>query len=317
MSQLAEKQIAMRPERVKRKKFMGAQSVSPAAYYTIIVCLTILSLACVVPLLLVIMTSFTDESSLTLHGYQFIPAKFSFYAYDYLMNDFDKIARGYGISAFVTIVGTAASLLLISLFAYPVSRPDFPYRNIFLFLVFFTMLFHGGLVPWYLIYVKAGLKDTMMALILPSLIVPFNLIIVRTFFANTIPHALVESAKIDGASEWRIYARIIMPLSLPVLATIGLFQTLIYWNDWYTSLIFISSEKLVNIQYLLYRVISDMNYLNSGFANQQAVDGVLKTLPAQTVRMAMAVVGIGPIVIVYPFIAKYFVKGLTVGAVKG
>ncbi|KGE18787.1 sugar ABC transporter permease [Paenibacillus wynnii] len=301
----------------KNNRLKGPQSLSPAAYYSLIIFLTLLSLACVVPLLLVIMTSLTDEASLTVYGYQFIPQKFSLYAYNYLLNDFDKIARGYGISIFVTIVGTVSSLLLTSLFAYPVSRSDFPYRNLFAFIVFFTMLFNGGLVPWYLIYVNAGLKDTIFALILPSLIIPFNLIIMRTFFANTIPPALVESAKIDGASEWRIYAQIIMPLSLPVLATVGLFQMLIYWNDWYTSLIFISSENLVNVQYLLYRVINNINYLTSGFANQQAIDGALKTLPAQTVRMAMAVVGIGPIIIVYPFISKYFVKGLTVGSVKG
>lgn len=292
-------------------------SFPPAVYYTMLILLGLLALLCIIPIILVVAVSLTDERAIIDHGFQFIPKVFSTYAYEFLWEDSDKLIRGYGVSILTTLAGTGLSLAVTSLFAYPVSRSDFPYRNAFSFFVFFTMLFNGGLVPWYLVYMQFHLKDTLLALIIPHLIIPFNVIIMRIFFANTIPPALIESAKIDGAGEFTIYGRIILPLSLPVLATVGLFQMLVYWNDWYTSLVFISNHKLVNLQYLLYKVISDLNYLNSGIANQQAQQGVIKELPQQSVRMAMAVVGIGPIILVYPFLQKYFVKGLTVGSVKG
>ncbi|WP_246320302.1 carbohydrate ABC transporter permease [Paenibacillus qinlingensis] len=305
-------------EIIKRKsKTYHANAMSPVSYYVLVTVLGLTSLLCVVPLLLVISVSFSAESNILREGYRFIPEVFSVDAYRFLIDDLDKITTGYGISILVTVVGTFLSLLVTSLFAYPVSRPDFPYRNQFSFIVFFTMLFGGGLVPWYLLYSQAGLKNTLLALIIPHLVVPFNVIIMRIFFTNTIPHALIESAKIDGAGELRIYGKIILPLSLPVLATIGLFQMLSYWNDWYTSLIFINNPKLVSLQYLLYKVISDLNYINSGAASIQAVNAIQKTLPSETAKMAMAVIGIGPIIMVYPFLQKYLVKGLTVGSVKG
>ncbi|MFC4776654.1 carbohydrate ABC transporter permease [Paenibacillus sp. GCM10023252] len=300
-----------------RVKTVGPNDMPRYAQYILIAILALLSLACILPMFLVLAVSISDEVYISQAGYQFFPKELSLYAYEYLFYDYKKILNGYWISFLITAIGTASSLVVTSLFAYPVSRPDFPYRNQFLFFVFFTMLFNGGLVPWYLIYAQAGLKDTLFALLIPYLVIPFNLIIMRTFFGSTIPHALIESAKIDGAGELRIYWQIVLPLSLPVMATIGLFQMLRYWNDWYLSLIYINQESLVNIQYLLYRVISNINYLNSGLANQVATDGILAALPTQTVRMAIAVIGIGPIVFVYPFIQKYFVKGLTVGSVKG
>lgn len=276
-----------------------------------------LAVACLFPVLLVVSVSLTDELAIIRHGYNIIPPKFSLYAYEFLFKDSDKIFRGYGISILVTLAGTAISLILTSLFAYPISRKDMPYRNSLSFFVFFTMLFHGGLVPWYLTYAAAGLKNTLWALIIPLLIAPFNIIIMRIFFSNTIPDSLIESAKIDGASELRIYARIVLPLSLPVMATIGLFQTLNYWNDWYNSMVFISDNRLVSLQYLMYKVITQVQYLTSGMVNSGVAGQELAKIPTETVRMAMAIVGIGPIVFVYPFVQKYFVKGLTIGAVKG
>jgi putative aldouronate transport system permease protein len=277
----------------------------------------IATLACLFPVLIVVSVSLTDENAIIRSGYRIIPEQFSWYAYEFLFKDYAKIVRGYTVSIVVTLLGTFISLLLTSLFAYPLSRRDMPFRNSISFFVFFTMLFNGGLVPWYLTYSAAGLKNTLAALISPLLIVPFNLIIMRIFFTNTIPDSLVESAKIDGAGEFRIYGRIILPLSLPVMATIGLFQTLNYWNDWFNSMVFISNNDLVSLQYLMYKVINQIQYLTSGMVDATIAGQELSKIPTETVRMAMAIVGIGPIVFVYPFVQKYFVKGLTIGAVKG
>ncbi|MBM7563657.1 carbohydrate ABC transporter permease [Paenibacillus sacheonensis] len=291
--------------------------LSGAANTALVVVFALLSLACLYPLLLVVAVSFTDEQSIVAHGYNIVPRQFSLYAYRYLFDDASQIFRAYGVSIAVTLVGTLGSLLLTSLLAFPLSRRDMPYRNTLAFAVFFTMLFSGGLVPWYLVYNAAGLNDTLWALVIPHLVAPFNVIIMRTFFANTIPVPLIESAKIDGAGELRIFARIILPLSMPVMATIGLFQTLAYWNDWFTSSVFVSDNKLVSLQYLMYKTIYNIQYLNSGLVDASVAGNASTAIPTETVRMAMAIVGIGPIVFVYPLLQKYFVKGLTVGAVKG
>ncbi|QHT59784.1 carbohydrate ABC transporter permease [Paenibacillus lycopersici] len=295
----------------------SVNQISRVSNALLVVLFVLLSVACLYPLLLVIAVSFTDEHAIALHGYNIIPKQLSDYAYRYLFKDPGEIIRGYGVSILVTVVGTIGSLLLTALYAFPISRKDMPYRNVLAFIVFFTMLFSGGLVPWYLAYSVAGLKDTLWALIIPNLVVPFNVLIMRTFFSNTIPGSLIEAAKIDGAGEVRIFAQIILPLSTPVMATIGLFQTLTYWNDWFTSSVFISNNHLVSLQYLMYKVINNIQYLNSGRVDASVAGKVAATIPTETVRMAMAIVGIGPIILVYPFLQKYFVKGLTVGSVKG
>jgi putative aldouronate transport system permease protein len=277
-------------------------------------------LACILPFLLVVSVSFTDEKLIIVDGYRFIPQQFSLNAYRYLMLDFSQIAKAYGVSIFVTIVGTTMSLLLTALFAYPISRTDLPYRNFFAFFIFFTMLFNGGLVPWYLVYTKMlHLQNSIWALIIPLLVQPFFVLIMRTFFATTIPSALLESAKIDGAGELRIFFKIVLPLSLPVMATIGLFNTLNYWNDWFLSLVFIHDGKTISLQYLMFKTMLNVQYLSANDQAQQALDaaGNAMELPSETIRMAMAVIGIGPIVLAYPFFQRYFVKGLTIGAVKG
>ncbi|MEK0316137.1 carbohydrate ABC transporter permease [Cohnella sp. 56] len=291
--------------------------ISKPANFLLVLMFTLIGIACLYPVLLVIAVSFTDEQTITTSGYNIIPKVFSTYSYEYLFQDAGKIFRGYGVSIAVTLLGTLGSLLLTSLFAYPISRKDLPYRNLLAFFVFFTILFNGGLVTWYLTYSAAGLKNTMAALILAHLVGPFNVLIMRTFFANTIPVSLIESAKIDGAGEMRIYARIILQLSLPVMATIGLFQMLGYWNDWFTSSVLISSNNLVSLQYLMYKIIYNIQYLNSGMVDASVAGSQTATIPTETVRMAMAIVGIGPIIFVYPFVQRYFVKGLTIGAVKG
>lgn len=275
---------------------------------------------CILPLLLVIIVSFSDEKAVLINGYNFIPESFSLSAYQFLFKDWEQIVRSFGVSVFVTAVGTVVSVIIMAMYAYPISRRDFPHKNVFSFFMFFTMLFNGGLVPWYLVYTQMlNFKNTLLALILPLLVSAFFVLMLRTFFSGTIPPALIESAKIDGAGEFRIFAQIILPLSLPVLATVSLFQTLNYWNDWFTSLVFITGSKNVNLQYLMYKTMLDIQFLTSNTQALQAINqsGGGLNLPTETVRMAMAVLGIGPIVFAYPFFQKYFVKGLTVGAVKG
>lgn len=281
---------------------------------------TIYSLLCVIPLILVIMVSISDETAIVKHGYSFWPETFSLEAYKFLFKDATSIVRSYGVSITVTLIGTITSMIIIALYAYPISRKDFPHAKFFTFLVFFTMLFNGGLVPWYLVYVQMlDLKNTMMALIVPLLVAAFFVLITRTFFQTTIPQAILESANIDGAGEMTIFFKIVLPLSLPVLATVALFQTLTYWNDWFLSLVFITKEANISIQYLMYKTMLNIQYLannSTAAAAIRAAGGEFK-FPSESVRMAMVIVGIGPIIFAYPFFQKYFVKGLTVGAVKG
>jgi putative aldouronate transport system permease protein len=281
------------------------------------------ALACILPLILVLGVSFSDENTILLNGFKFIPEKFSLKAYEYLFNDYGQLLRSYGISFFVTIVGTLVSLTMIALYAYPLSRRDLKYRHVFAFFIFFTLLFNGGLVPWYLVYVKIlHLKDTIWALIMPLLLSPFFVIIMRTFFDTTIPISILESAKIDGANEWTIFRKIVLPLSLPVLATIGLFDTLLYWNDWFLSVVFITDNKTVSLQYLMINTILNIQFFLSNSTALGAISNAgggnsVLDIPGRTLQMAMGVLGIGPIVFAYPFFQKYFVRGLTIGAIKG
>ncbi|MDF2922128.1 MAG: sugar transporter permease [Paenibacillaceae bacterium] len=281
------------------------------------------TIMCLLPIVLIIMISITDEKTVLINGYSFFPEKFSLSAYRFLLEDWRQITRSLGVSLIVTVVGTAASLLIMALYAYPISRRDFPHRNIFSFIIFFTMLFNGGLVPWYLVYTQLlDLKNTLASLILPLLVSGFFVLMMRTFFSTTIPLELLEAAKIDGAGESLIFVRIVLPLSLPVLATVALFQTVNYWNDWFLSLVFITGQtgkEQVSLQFLMYRTMLDIQFLSSNTSAAQGLSqsGGLVNIPTETVRMAMAVLGIGPIVLAYPFFQRYFIKGLTIGAVKG
>lgn len=283
----------------------------------IVLFLTLCSLACIIPFWLVLTVSITGENEVTRHGYSFWPQSLDFVAYRYLLEDSEKILRAYGVSILVTVIGVIVSLFITSALAYTLSRHDFPLKRALSFYVFFTMLFSGGLLPWYLVYTRfLHVQDTLFALILPGLIGGFNVFIIRTFFTNSIPPSLIDSAQIDGASEYRTYFSIILPLSLPVLATIGLFTIVSYWNDWFTSLVFIKNEKLYSLQYLLNKTLMNAAFLQS-IANKAYSSTAKVTQPLESIRMAMAMIAIGPMVLVFPFLQKYFVKGLTVGAVKG
>lgn len=280
---------------------------------------SIYCILCIAPLVLIFMISITDEKSLVKNGYSFVPEKVSFYAYDYLLGNMGKIIRAYGVTIGACVVGTVLSVLLVMFYAYPISRKSFKYRNVFSFYIFFTMLFNGGLVPWYILYTKyLDLYDNPVMLIAPALVSAFNVLIVKTFLRTNLPDSILESARIDGAGEFKTFFKIVIPLSLPVIATIGLFQVLLYWNDWFFCLLFIKNQHFYNIQFSMYQVLRSVEFISaSSNATGGQAGNELAKLPSEALRMAMAIIGIGPIVFAYPFFQKYFIKGLTIGAVKG
>ncbi len=301
----------------RESNFRDTTVISKKSDFVLNIIMIIMAIACLYPLLLVFGISITDEKTITLEGYKLIPSVLSFKAYSYILTDAADILRAYGVTIFVTIVGSFTSLFVISLYAYPLSRKDFKYRTHFTLLVFFTMLFNAGLVPWYMVYTNVlHIKDTVFAMILPGLMTPLYVLIMRTFYTTTIPESIIEAAKVDGASEFSIFYRIVLPLSKPSLATIGLFNVLYYWNDWYTPLLFIKNENLYNLQYMLYRINQSITYLTSQSNSLGNVSEILANIPSQSARMAMAIIAIGPIILAYPFFQKYFVEGLTVGSIK-
>lgn len=278
----------------------------------------VIIVTCIAPLLLVIATSLTDEKELLVNGYRFIPRIFSTKAYEYIAASGDTIWRAYGVTMFVTLFGTLLSLLIICMYAYPLSRSNFKYRNQFAFVAYFTMIFGGGLVPWYVVYTQLlHLGNTVWILIVPYLINAWYVIIMRTFIKTTVHDSIIESARIDGAGEFRTFFQIVLPLCKAGLATIGLFVCLQYWNDFYLPLVFLTDSKLFNIQYLMYQTLLSIQYLAQNSSQFSSSALALGQMPSESARMAIAVLSIGPIVLAYPFFQKYFVKGLTIGAVKG
>lgn len=280
--------------------------------------LSILSIIGIAPFLLIFIASFTKESTLIANGYSFFPKALSLDAYYYMIAQSETIVRAYGISILVTVAGTIASVIITSMIAYPLSRKDFKYRNIISFIVFFTMLFNGGVVPSYIMWTRIfHIKNTVFSLIIPTyLMVAFNVLLVRSFFSNNVPVSLIESAQIDGAGELKIFFKIMLPLSVPVVATIGIFTGITYWNDWINGLYYITKPNLYSVQILLVRIMDNIQYLKSGSANV-ALGANAVQLPGTSIRMALAVMGVLPVVIIFPFVQKYFIKGVVVGAVKG
>jgi len=269
---------------------------------------------CLVPFLIVIGSSFTSESYIIRNGYSIWPGDWSLESYQTIFRSPMAIIRAYGVTIFVTVVGTVLSVFLNTMAGYVLQRKDFGWRNKFSFYYFFTTLFSGGLMPWYMLCVKyLHLKDSIWSMILPGLISVWNILLVKGFMGG-IPYEMTESAKIDGAGDFSIFLRLIWPLSKPVVATIGLFTALMYWNDWYNSMLFINNSNLYSLQYQLYKLINDARELRR-IAEESGI--VVDSVPIESMKMALTVVVTGPIVLLYPFIQKYFVKGLTLGAVKG
>ncbi|KRF09976.1 sugar ABC transporter permease [Paenibacillus sp. Soil787] len=276
----------------------------------------LLSLAFIVPLVLVISISLTDEKSLLLNGYHLFPKVFSLQAYKIILQAPDALLNAYGITILVTVIGTFIGLLLTSLTAYTISRRDYRYRRIMTLYVFFTSLFSGGLVPFYILVTQyLHLKDSMWALIVPYLLSPFYILVMKGFM-DKLPLEIFESAKIDGSNEWRIFFTMVLPLSLPALVTIGLFISFQYWNDWWLGLLFIDNQKLIPLQLMLYRVMNTIEYLSNNIAMVN-VDFNLADFPSLSARMAMAVLAAGPMMIVFPMFQRFFISGLTVGSIKG
>lgn len=297
-----------------------ANHVSPFTEVVLHIIFILFSVACLAPLLLLIAVSLTPETTLLQDGYQFFPKAYTLEAYEFLFEKPELVINAYAVTIFVVVVGTISCLLVTVLYAYPLSRADFPFKSFFATFIVITMLFSGGLTATYIVNVRVlHLRNTIWALILPGISSAFYIMIARTFFRLSIPTSVLESARIDGAGEWRILFKIILPLSLPMLATIGLFATFAFWNDWFRSLLYVDKKELYALQYVMMRALLNLQYLQQNMSNMSAEEAMLEMakLPSETLRMAMAVVSIGPIVLAYPFFQKFFISGLTVGAVKG
>lgn len=275
--------------------------------------LLLFAFLCLLPFILIVSSSLTEESAIVREGYRLWPKEFSLDAYRLIFENPLRILRAYGMTILVTVCGTAAGTFLNVMTGYVLQRKDFEWRNIFSFYFFFTTLFSGGLVPWYIMIVRnLHMKNTVWVLILPTLVSVWYMILVKGFMAG-LPFEITESAKIDGAGDFRIFLKIIIPLSKPIIATIGLFTALTYWNDWYMCMLYVDKKELMTLQYMLYQLMGSIKAMRE-LASQTSISA--SAMPIESTKMALTVVTTGPIILLYPFVQKYFVKGLTVGSVK-
>lgn len=305
---------------MKKKKVSQVQirSFNKPVNFVLNIVIALFAISCVLPFIFVIAISVTNEAALTANGYSFWPSEFSEFGYTYLFGQMqDKIFQALIVTIIVTVAGTLINSTATSLYAYAISRSNFPFRRFFTVFCLITMLFSPGMVANYLVMTNLlQLKDTIWALILPMAVSPFNIIVMRTFFKRSVSDSIIESARIDGASELRIFVQIVLPLAVPGIATISLFAALGYWNDWFNALLYIQNDNLVPLQYLLVKIQNNIQYLtqNAGAGSQLA--GGLASVPGESARMAIVVISTLPIAISYPFFQKHFVKGLTIGGVK-
>ena len=288
------------------------------ALFTTILCLV--SLLMIVPLILVVVVSFSSEMSIATNGFSFFPDEWTLEGYRYLAKMGDQVVDSYLITIFYTITGTVMSLAVMSLYAYVLAQRNFRHHTFMTWILFFTMLFGGGLVPSYILNVRyLHIYDTIWVFLLPSLVSAYNVIILRTFIQTTIPESLFEAARIDGANHFQVFAKIVMPLYKAGLATIGLFNVVGRWNDWFTGVLYIENAKLVPLQTLLQKIQDSIEFLKNNAAVAGTPDAIqlLRNMPQQNLRMACMVIIIVPILAAYPFFQRYFVSGLTIGSVKG
>ena len=295
----------------KIKKSVGTRTFEGISYLL----LTLGSIICVLPFIIIVSGSFTDNTTILTKGYSLLPRDFTFAAYQTIFKSPKDIIQAYKMNVYYTVVGTGLGLMMITLTGYVISRKEFKYRNTISFLIYFTSIFGGGMIPWYLMYANVlNLKGHTLAIWFPALMSPFLVILMRTFIVGAVPDAITESAKIDGAGHFTIFFRIVLPVLKPGLATVGLFLALGYWNDWYRSSMFSTNSSTWQLQFYLY------DLLNATTAMKQMASNVsMKTadLPTESVKLAMAVVATGPVLLFYPFVQRFFVSGITVGAVKG
>lgn len=306
---------------MSRQKKLNPLAISNGASAVLNTVMIFLSLLCFVPILLIYITSFTSERAITHNGFSLFPEAWSISAYEMLFDEsLDRIVSSYGNTLFLTVVGTAIGLLIMTMYAYAVARKEFTFRNILTFYAYFTMLFSGGLVASYIVNTNIyGLRNTIWVLLLPGLCSAYNVIVLRTFFSNAGTESLIEAAKIDGAGEFRIYAQIILPISKPALATIGLFLAIAYFSSWFNVMLYIDDPDLKTIQYMLQSTMKDIQNLRDNPELAYSEEGTMlaEELPTESAKMALTVISMTPVLLFYPFFQKYFVKGLTLGAVKG
>lgn len=309
----------MSKEKMIKKSNSRLNAVSLPAEIAICVILGLFCLICILPFIFVIIISFTSEQAIALNGYSFFPAELSLDAYRFVLDLGDQLWRSYFNSFFVTIVGTLCSLLVTVLYSYALFRKDFKFRSFFTFFCFFTTLFGGGLAPTYMVCKNMlGLSDNYAAMIVPMLLNPFNIIIMRTFFTSSVPNELIESAAIDGSGEYRTLFSIIVPIAKPGIATVGLLTALAYWNEWFIPMLYVRDEKYIPLQYLLQRMQNQVEFLlqKSSMIGAEAAN-IAKDMPKDSLRMALVVLVVIPIACAYPFFQRYIISGLTVGSVKG
>ena len=280
------------------------------------------ALMAIIPLILLLSSSLTENNALIKYGYRFFPTVFSTEAYSYIFSTGNSVLRAYFVSFLLTAAGTVISLIITTMLAYPLAKQGMPFRGVLTFIVFFTMLFNGGLVPTYINYTNVfHIKDTFWAILVPGLLMSaYNVLLTKSYFFTGVPSEILEAASIDGASEFKTFLSIALPMAKPIIATIGMFVGIAYWNDWNNAIIYLSSSggnQWYSIQALLYMMMNNINYLSQNAQNLSAAQEGLATIPAASVRMAMAVMGVLPIIVVYPFIQNNFVKGITLGGVKG
>ncbi|WP_408072391.1 carbohydrate ABC transporter permease [Butyrivibrio sp. JL13D10] len=298
----------------KKKKKVSRDQMAVNVVGSVVVGL--FALICVIPFYLIIVASITSETSLIRDGYPLIPklSELSLQSYALCLKNPTAILKSYGMTISVTAIGTFLSVLMATMTGYVLSRKDFPWRNQFSFFFFFTTLFNGGLVPWYLMCTRyLNFKNSIIGLILPLMFSVWNMIIAKSFMAG-IPAEITESAKIDGANDITIFAKLILPLSKPLIATLSLFAALAYWNDWYNCMLFVTNDDMFTLQYYLQRILGSAEAMRI-VAEKSGI--ALPSIPLEGMKMAMTIIATGPIVLLYPFVQRYFVKGLTIGAVKG
>jgi putative aldouronate transport system permease protein len=292
-------------------------AISPTTNLSFNLLLLIACIVTLIPIYVIVIASITSESSLTANGYRLWPDEFSTLAYTFLFNRGSIIITAYINTVISTVAGTVLSVIMVGLYAYPLSRDDFRFGRFFTFFAFFTMLFSGGLVAYYMVARQVLLlQNTLWALFLPSAFSPFWVIVMRTFYKINVPNEIIEAARIDGASEWRTFLQIVVPLSVPGLATVALFSAIGIWNNFFNCLLLIDNAQYYNLQFTIYTTLNNIRFLLENADKMQGLVNVSE-LPSQTFRMAMAVVTVGPVIFAYPFFQRYFIKGLTIGAIKG
>jgi len=298
---------------MERRSVSQYRATKTAGTLVLHIVLAIVGFLCIMPMILVISTSVSSDLAVAKNGLSLLPQDFTLYTYKFVLNNPSQLLRAYAVTIIVTVTGTIGGLLVSALIGYALAHKDFKFRGTVVFIVVFTMLFSGGMVPTYLVVrTWLGLHDNLLALILPTMVIPWYIMMFRSHFAS-LPPEIMESAKMDGAGEWRLFAQMAMPLSKPWLATIGLMYVLKYWNEWLPAMMYIQNPDLFPLQYLLQALVRNAQFLKSVAT---AMTSQVK-IPGLSLQMAMVVVAAGPAMFVFMFLQKYFVRGITAGAVKG